>query len=71
MSMILDAEKRAKDHIVFALKTRRREEDKRIEDNSVRPQIRLPLTPKEPVNVEIALDEIVARFPRTLDYLAK
>ena len=71
MSTILDAEKRAKDHIVFALKTRPREEDTRIEHGSMHPKAFLPLAPKEPVNFEIALEEVMARFPKTLDYRAK
>jgi hypothetical protein len=71
MSMILDTEKRAKDHIVFALKTRRAEENVRAEINSPRPDIRYPRTPKEPVSVEAALNEVMERFPQTLDYLGK
>jgi hypothetical protein len=69
--MILDTEKRAKDSILFALKFRRVEEKTRIEPSPLRPEIRLPLTPKKPVNVEAVLDEVMERFPKTLDYLAK
>ena len=71
MSMILDTETRAKEHIVFALKRRRPDSDVRTETNYLRPEVRLPLAPKEPVSVEAAINEVMSRFPQTLDYLAK
>ena len=56
---------------MFALKTRPRAENTRTERDFPRPEARLPLVPKKPVSVEAALDELMTRFPQTLDYLAK
>jgi hypothetical protein len=34
-------------------------------------KVRPRLTSKKPVSVDAALEEVIARFPKTLDYLAK
>jgi len=58
-----------RDSLMFALKKRRTEAEGRA--SAARPEVRLPLTPKTPMNLDKAIDEVMARFQKTLDYLAK
>jgi hypothetical protein len=57
---------------VFALKRRtvRHEEFRATSDELERPEPRPPLASKRPMSFDHALDEVIARFRKTLDYLA-
>lgn len=65
-----DTQERAQESIVFALLRRPQAEEApmpkfpRIESRPPRP------TSKQP-DIEAALDEVMTRFPKALDYLAK
>jgi hypothetical protein len=73
MHMLRDAEARAAESMVLALKQRTHEESAlHTEPKSPAPaELRLPLTPETPIDLDKALEEVMTRFCKTLDYLAK
>jgi hypothetical protein len=59
--------------LVLALKERVRADAPLRWLRSLHPfsETRPPLEVKESVSVDVALDEVIAQFPKTMDYLAK
>jgi hypothetical protein len=57
---------------VLALKQRMHETALPTEPTPPAPaELRLPLTPETPIDLDKALEEVMTRFCKTLDYLAK
>jgi hypothetical protein len=68
---VIDAREQARSSLVLALKLRRREGDDVRLPKPVSDQDRTPLVTSDDVTLDSALDDVIARFPKTLSYLAK
>ncbi len=70
MSIMEFSEKRALEDIVLALRKPKQDQNKSREADTVRVGPR-HAAPRQVRDLESAIDDVMKRFPQTLDYLAK
>lgn len=70
-SMTVDIEDSAEETIVLALKVRPGSLEAQDRESPRSAPVRLPQPQKKPVSVDTALDEVLERYPKTLEYLAR